>query len=138
MPKVYKIVKRVNGKLVSITASGKAKVQYKPGEWTYPPEWLKDKGYDLFAFSKLQYAIDFYQHHYYRYMYNLRNFQFWEAQSKVISLPTKRRLDLFSLNNGEINILAPKEWPKGTVCCPELKLLKQVKGGYLEDETVRN
>jgi hypothetical protein len=126
MPKVYKVVKRVNGKLVSQTVSGEAQVQYKPGKWVYPPEWLREKGYGLFAFSNLQDAID-----YYRCTYGTAYLQLWEAQAEKISPPPKTPLHIFSLQNGIIkNVPRYLSLSKGTICCEKLKLTKQVKGGY--------
>jgi hypothetical protein len=134
MPKVYKIVKQQpNGKLVSAAAQGKAQVQYKPGEWAYPPKWLRKEGYNgLYAFSNLKDAIEYYNH-----IYRPENLQLWEARAEGISPPTKICLDFVSLRNGFTGPFRQKHWPEGTISCKELKLLKQVKAGYLEDETIK-
>jgi len=58
METVYKLVKRVDDKLVSIRATGKAEVEYKIGEWSQAPEWLRKEGYDLCIFTDKAIAQD--------------------------------------------------------------------------------
>lgn len=58
--RVYKVVRRCeDGILRSIIAEGKAEVEYELNRWSYPPEWLRESGYMLFAFSELESAVRF-------------------------------------------------------------------------------
>ena len=57
MKTVYKLVKRVDDKLVSIKTKGLGQVVYTLNKWSQSPEHLRDKNYNLCVLKKLKVAI---------------------------------------------------------------------------------
>ena len=117
---VWKVVKRIDRKLVSVVADGKAMVEYKPGEWVEAPEWLRRLGYNLLAFDDLEAAKEF-------SLVFSGNLEIWEAEAESVVYVPKAPLDLLSLALGKIE---PNrhflEWPEHTVMCRKLKLIRRV------------
>ena len=117
--KVWKVVKNVNGRLVSAIVKGQAAVEYIPGEWVEAPEWLRSKEYHLLAFQDLSEAIDFAKLH-----SATRNLEIWEAEAEDL-VPLPFPLDISRLSVG-LAIRIKDYWPTGTIMCRRLKLLKRV------------
>jgi hypothetical protein len=131
MPKVYKVVKHIEGEgLFSVKTYGKAQVKYEPGKWAQPPEFLQDKKYDLFVFRTLQDAKDYFKYvRTYRNIHSLHeeDLQLWEAETEVIFPPPPNHLNGFLLQDGIIRTRSSRGWPRGTCTCKKLKLTKRVR-----------
>ena len=133
--RVYKVVKRREGRLFSAVVEGRAEVEYKKGVWTTPPRWLEEKGYLLTAFRSLEQAIKFYHVNQFSLFKRLGqspppgSLEIWEAEVgegewKVVQLP---QLDFFLLGKGKISIWGEEnEWPPGTIMAKRIRLLKKV------------
>lgn len=116
-----KVVRRLsNGTLVSCLAAGKARVVYKPGEWTEAPEWLSKEGYNLTSFISFETAWRFAKD------YPNKHFEIWEAEAEDITTALPPKLKLTWLEFGEMLESSSAWWPDGTVMCRRLKLVRRV------------
>lgn len=117
---VYKAIKRDHeGKLSSTFAFGKAEKYYRQGVNHHAPYWLADKGYHLIAFKSLKRAMAWGKP---------RGTEVWECEATGIipytDLP--QRLYIYSLSSGDMNPSEDGAWPKDTIMCKTIKLLKEV------------
>jgi len=120
---VYKVVERLDdGTLASAVAFGKAKVVYIPNEWVAAPKWLRESGYHLTAFREYEYAYTFAKK-----VISFKPWEIWlaEAEGVLEKLPPSRYMLL--LAQGKLGEYAWDSWPKGTVMCRALKLVKKLK-----------
>ena len=119
--RVYKVVERQGRELRSAVAYGMAKVIYKR-EWVEAPEWLAEQGYHLTAFKSLEDAVRF------RNVYSLNDAEVWEAEADGVTdnLPCIASVNLLSIGRIVSNSVYPG-WPKGTVMCKRLKLVRRVE-----------
>jgi len=119
--KVYKVVERLSdGKLVSPVAYGAAEVIYVPGKWVQAPEWLQKLGYHLTAFINYMDACTFAEN-----LWQARFLEIWLAEAKGILERLPPTKDLASLAYGGLEGEGVG-WPKGTIMCKALKLLRKV------------
>ena len=118
--KVYKLVRRERDKLISLFAPGKAKVQYKPHEWTEAPEWLAKNGYYLTAFKDAKDAKVYDQ---------IGDYELWEAEAESIVQRLPHYADSVGLFEGKIIPLGTELWPDGTVMAKRICLTKLIEKG---------
>lgn len=131
--KYYKVVsKESNGSLRSVFTVGKARVEYKIGEWVQAPRWLARKGYHLFVYDSphvaLYNAIGFYESG--AFMFGV--VYMCDVQHVYSQLPNF--LNDESLWNGKVEPLPYEGFPGGTVMVQRVKLLEEVKDFKQDDE----
>ena len=120
METVYKLVKRVDDKLVSIRTGGLAKVEYKIGEWSEAPAWLKEKGYDLCILENIDTAI-MVQHTFEKDSIIL------ECEAENIHTADQPYLSVSHLSEGEIHGWEHAEWPSlCTVMAERVRPIKEL------------
>lgn len=128
--KAYKVVIRSpDGRLWSAVASGKARIQYLPGQWVEAPQWLGEKGYHLFVFEELSAALKW-----------LELFasaaEAWEAEAEDV-LPLPAFLSLDAIREGQVvPSLYGKHLAK-TMMARRVKLVRRVavvEGGKVREE----
>ena len=120
METVYKLVKRVDDKLVSIKATGKAQVEYKIGEWVEAPEWLNKQEYQLCVFKDKKNAQ--------------RVMRIWEKDSILfeceaenVHYTTEPYLSIYYLDRGEIQTYGGSQWPTlAQIMAQRVKLIKEI------------
>ena len=118
--KVYKVVFRgEHGELRSILAYGDAEVVYTPNKWVEAPRWLAKEGYYLTAFKTIEDALDFVDG------VSLR-FEIWEAEAQGIIKKLPNPCDIDSLADRKL-VPLKLEWPRGTIMCQRLRLIRRVK-----------
>ena len=118
---VYKVVQRTYpDKLISVIMTGKASIQYYPNIVCTAPKWLADKGYHLMAFKRFKDA---------RY-FAVGNQQIWRAEVTETTSNLPERLFISVLHKGKVipsgGKTDGKTWPRGTVMCKTIKLIKKV------------
>jgi len=125
--KVYKVMKRREGRLFSAVVEGRAKVEYKEGTWISPPDWLKNRGYFLTAFESLDSALRFFLIE----KTTQKSLEIWEAEVREWKRVRLPMLDIFWLETGKISYFKDyKGWPNGTIMAKELKILKKIDLEY--------
>ena len=116
----------VDRKTFSRFAEGESRVTYELKKWVQAPEWLRNKGYHLFAFSNYEKAEEFVLE-----AYDNMGGIIYKARAKEVTkiLPVKCYRE--DLANGNLN---PKRWdttwPRDTIMCKKIQILKIV--GTLE------
>jgi len=131
--KVFKVVKPIEGDLYhSCVARVWAGVDYRPGEWAEPPEWLDRRGYFLTAFSELEDAERFLLE---VAPWNFPRPQVWEAEVDGVRkmLPPILVGDLLEERQDVFDCFS--KWPKGTIMARRIKLIRRVawvEGGELK------
>jgi len=118
MKTVYKIVLRdPGGRLLSPFISGKAAIEYIPGEWIGTPEWLASRGYYPLAYKSFEAAFG--------QAAPFAHLQVWEAEALLIierdNLPPP--LCLKSLKAGSFKQIFVT-WPIDTVMVPKIRLIR--------------
>ena len=98
------------------------RVVYTPNEWVAAPDWLRKHNYHLTAFTKYDDAYVFAKK-----VINVKPFEIWLAEAKEVleKLPPSRYMLL--LAQGKLGEYTWDSWPKGTVMCKALKLVKKLK-----------
>ncbi len=120
MRKYYKVVnKERSGALISIYVDGKAKVEYKIGEFVEAPDWLAKEGYHLLVFDNLKDALTFYEEDV--------SLQLFECECKD-EVELKEYLSTSFLEIGCLRSLTIIfGWPEGTRMFKRVKLIKRVR-----------
>ena len=120
METVYKLVKRVDDKLVSIKATGEAQVEYKVGEWSQAPEWLKKEGYDLCIFKEQATAEKVQQ------VWEKDSILF-ECEAENVHYTDQPYLSIHHLDRGEISDYGGASWPTlAQVMAEKVRLIKEI------------
>jgi hypothetical protein len=115
MKKYYKVVKEG---LKSLVVDGKAKVQYKIGEWVSAPEWAQKEGYHLLVFDSLEIAK--------LWKGNIQVFIFEvEIKNKIKKMPLS--CSYCHVCCGELIPSGVVIWPPGTVMAKKVKLVRRVE-----------
>ena len=119
---VYKIV-GLDGEnnLSSLIVFGKARKTYEPGIAHRAPKWLAGMGYHLIAFDRLENALHFTR------KWRNASFRIWECEATGVFGDLPKPLSQFDLCEGKIILPATGLWPRGTVMCKTLKLVREVK-----------
>jgi len=121
--KVYKVVKRSErgDSFQSLFPQTLAKVEYKVGEWSEAPEFLRKKGYYLFAFRDLRSALLFISE---ILIWDVVLFEAEARGEKKLPPPLK----LWKLETqGKTEVDMDAEWPPGTVMVERIKLIREVE-----------
>ncbi len=118
---VYKVVFKYGKKLVSIVASGKARVTYKVGKWCKAPQFLKENGYDVLAFRNLSRAVWFSGE------MGPYAIIFKSEATGVRETTGINRLSLQEIDGGKIELYLDAPFPPGSVFCEKIKLIEEVK-----------
>tara|TARA_Y100000310_G_scaffold321976_1_gene380391 strand:- start:2407 stop:2766 length:360 start_codon:yes stop_codon:yes gene_type:complete len=108
----YKVVKRVQGRLVSAAVWGEHQVEYRQGEWVRAAEsYLSRRGYGLLVFLDVWKAM--------RWMETYSGIEVWSAEirGEVELLPPMLYLPL-------LDSISIGMWPQGTGMCKEVRLVK--------------
>jgi len=133
--KVYKIVRNIDGELVSVGATGMARIVYKPHEWISAPRQLAERGYHITAFRSLRRAaINLHVLSSYT-LPSVYGFELWEAEAEGITRKLPPMLNMLQLAKGQFKEhLAPDLWAYGTIMCRRIKLIKKL--GWKEVEKI--
>ena len=127
--RVYKVVRKVEGRLVSAVASAAGpgvKVIYKIGGWVSAPRWLRREGYHILAFHSIEDAKEWIEG---MHPVLADGLEIWEARGEGIINPRKRAIPIWFLKVGLMDERYGFEWPIGTVMCKRVKLIKKVWPG---------
>lgn len=109
------------GKRVSAIVEGKAMVVYTPGEWAYPPEWLREAGFPLMAFEILGNARNFAFINYCECF----SLEIWEIEYMEFNSNCVPFCRLAELSRGETVQGCRDTFPPRTVFCEKIKLVKR-------------
>jgi len=105
----------------SVVARFLAEVQYKMGKPAKAPQWFADRGYYLFAFSRLKDARE--------YVTGINN-RVYRAEGKNVTRKLPQFCDTFEIDMRRLTISQSlggnRQFPKNTVMCEEITLLKEV------------
>ena len=121
MTLIYKAVLRNRlSQLVSVSAYGKAEVEYHIDEWVSAPSWLARKGYYLLAFNAKAQAYRFCST-----WADSAEVYVAEAEGEILPLPIQ--LYPSTVASGSANKKYNwGEWPTGTRMFERIKLLTRV------------
>lgn len=124
----YKALTHYQSRLVSLSAMGKAMVDYQMGKEIYPPEWLGEKGYGLLIFGNLEDAQSFGRKKGVLvadgWLPNSSDAELWEVEyEKEVPL-----LPPCSMAKLPLGIIEPSSntFTQGTIAVKSLRLLKQI------------
>ena len=113
---VYKVCRRIiKGDFYSCNTNGVACVQYKIGEISRPPEFLRKKHYGLLCFSSFDNAKRF-----------AISSPIFKCYTKNCRKTLPRVLDIQYLSRGVIQETS-SSWPLGTLMVPWLKPLELMR-----------
>lgn len=129
----YKAVRKIDDKLYSFSAYGKAKVEYKVNEYVQAPEWLRKKDYHLLVFDNLKDCINFLKP-----MEHVDKIYTCKIKGKIEKLPailnfyylshsSMVRARIFYTEEGKIRTDILCTWPIGTIMAKKVMLLEEVK-----------
>lgn len=108
--------KVTNSRNKSAVACRKAVVQYKIGKSVKAPEWLAEQGYHLFAYRRLKDAkreiVD--------------GERIYKAEGKNTTKKLPLFCNFFKIDDGILKIHKYFIFPKGTIMCKEITLLKEI------------
>ena len=124
--KAYKVVERLNGKLLSYLV-GPARIEYKSSEWTIPLEGCGP----LTAFKTIGNAKEFLCPHPNKIMRNflIKTSEIWECEAQMWNkkLPRDEYGKTIALWSNNIKKGFPlSALPKGTLLCEAVKLIRRV------------
>lgn len=117
---MYKVVNTLDGKKMSAIATGSAAIEYEENEWCEVPEFLSALHRGPFVFTDLENAITFVTDN------DLGQFnEIWECEVENPGEPGGF-LDIFELADGNIDYILYATFPRNTVECDRIKLIKRV------------
>lgn len=122
-----KVWKVVNSKLQSCIVERGALIQYGIGVWSKPPDILAKNGYYITCFKTKKDADSFIS----ATLTYSKDFVIFQAEAKHIIYDTyPPRLDAGEVSAGNLSLIIWQTtiWPKGTLMCKELMLIRPIKG----------
>ena len=118
---VYKLIHLdAASKRTSWLVLGKASKFYEPGVTHRAPKWLAVESYHLTAFDSLA-NLKYFTDGFYSYCYEI-----WECEATGVFDDLPKLCEPLFLQDGKL-IKKSSLWPKGTVMCKTLKLIRKVK-----------
>ena len=137
---VYKVLRK---DMKSAWATNKSMVTYKIDKWVFAPKWLAKMGYHLLAFRTLRDAKNFSalngviyrKRDPQRHLYENQCGEIYRAEAReattilptmVHNLCTDTKMRFMNYLNTHIGG-SIYEFPKGTIMCKQIKLIKKVK-----------
>ena len=116
--KAYKIVEIKDGRLTSLIAFGKAKLEYKPGRITKAHDWSLENGFGIFCFDNEKTAKE--------WIKMCENAELWEVEGIGRMKLPEYMGDWVALRKGEIKTSLKLRLPARTVMYQAVLLVKRI------------
>lgn len=119
MKTYYKVVKRIDDKLVSCVAYNLSRIEYAQNKWAKAPKWLRDLNKGPLVFVSLDDVKAFVKQTFYP-----SDVEIWEVRARCINT-NPRIYKTWDLAEGKVEY-SQEPFPTGTVEARQIKLIRRV------------